>query len=376
MINFNVPICIGDPFKYMRDAIDSQKICGDGKYTRLCSELLEDKIKAKKVFLTTSGTAALEMACLLLDLDVGDEVILPSFTFSSSATAIIMGRGTPVFVDINKDTMNIDEEVIIGAISERTKAIMVVHYAGVSCNMDRIMGIAREYNLLVIEDAAQGVGAKYKDQYLGTIGDIGCFSFHETKNYSMGEGGALVLKDDRFIDRAAILREKGTDRTKFISGIIDKYTWVDKGSSYLPSDLLAAYLYPQLLEFDHINNSRIDIFNLYYELLVGVKGIDLPMVCKDCSINGHLFYIKVKDLKQRSALLEFLKDNGIYGTFHYIPLHSCIAGVAYGKFIGEDIYTTKESERLIRLPLYYGLKNEEIIYICDKVKEFIKENNG
>ena len=375
MIKFNVPPRIGDELKYIEDAIVSEKICGDGKYTKLCTEILEKKLNAKKVYLTTSGTSALEMACILVGLKEGDEVILPSFTFSSSATSIVLFDAVPVFVDCHKDTMNMDESLIEAAITEKTKAIMVMHYAGVGCNMDKIMEIAKKHNLRVIEDAAQVVNAKYNDQYLGTIGDIGCFSFHETKNYSMGEGGAVIINREEYIDRAAVLREKGTDRTKFLNGQLDKYTWIDKGSSYLPSDMLAAYLYPQLLKFDEINEDRKKSFFYYNELLTPLasKGlIDLPTVPENCSINGHLFYIKVKDIKERKELQNYLRDKGIYTTFHYIPLHSCKAGVDLGRFVGEDKVTTIESERLLRLPMYYKLDKKDIEKVCEEIIGFYK----
>ena len=375
MIKFNVPPRTGDELKYIEDAIASEKICGDGKYTKLCTEILEKKLNAKKVYLTTSGTSALEMACILVGLKEGDEVILPSFTFSSSATSIVLFDAVPVFVDCHKDTMNMDESLIEAAITEKTKAIMVMHYAGVGCNMDKIMEIAKKHNLRVIEDAAQVVNAKYNDQYLGTIGDIGCFSFHETKNYSMGEGGAIIINREEYIDRAAVLREKGTDRTKFLNGQLDKYTWIDKGSSYLPSDMLAAYLYPQLLKFDEINEDRKKSFFYYNELLTPLasKGlIDLPTVPENCSINGHLFYIKVKDIEERKVLQNYLRDKGIYTTFHYIPLHSCKAGVDLGRFVGEDKVTTIESERLLRLPMYYNLDKKDIEKVCEEIIGFYK----
>ena len=375
MIKFNVPPRTGEELKYIEDAIISEKICGDGKYTKLCTEILEEKLNAKKVYLTTSGTSALEMACILVGLKEGDEVILPSFTFSSSATSIVLFDAIPVFVDCHKDTMNMDESLIEAAITEKTKAIMVMHYAGVGCNMDKIMEIAKKHNLRVIEDAAQVVNAKYNGQYLGTIGDIGCFSFHETKNYSMGEGGAIIINRDEFIERAAVLREKGTDRTKFLNGQLDKYTWVDKGSSYLPSDMLAAYLYPQLLKFDEINEDRKNSFNYYNELLTPLakKGsIDLPKVPDNCSINGHLFYIKVKNIEERKALQTYLREKDIYTTFHYIPLHTCKAGLELGRFVGEDKVTTIESERLLRLPMYYKLDKKDIEKVCEEIIGFYK----
>ncbi len=373
MIKFNIPPRTGEESKYIEDAIESEKICGDGKYTKLCQEILEKKFNSKKIYLTTSGTSALEMACMLVGIEPGDEVIMPSFTFSSTATCVVLFGGVPVFVDIRKDTMNIDETKIEAAITEKTKAIMVVHYAGVGCNMEAVMDIAKRHNLKVIEDAAQVVNAKYHGQYLGTFGDVGCYSFHETKNYSMGEGGAVSINNEDMIIRGAIVREKGTDRINFINGQVDKYTWVDKGSSYLPSDMLAAYLYPQLLIMDEMNQNRIDSFNLYYENLKELedKGIiDLPVIPDGCNHNAHMFYIKVKDLKEREALQVFLRERGIGSAFHYIPLHSCKAGLKYGRFVGEDINTTKESDRLLRLPMYYKLTKEDVLTVCNAVKEF------
>ena len=373
MIKFNIPPRTGEESKYIEDAIESEKICGDGKYTKLCQEILEKKFNSKKIYLTTSGTSALEMACMLVGIEPGDEVIMPSFTFSSTATCVVLFGGVPVFVDIRKDTMNIDETKIEAAITEKTKAIMVVHYAGVGCNMEAVMDIARRHNLKVIEDAAQVVNAKYHGKYLGTFGDVGCYSFHETKNYSMGEGGAVSINNEDMIIRGAIVREKGTDRINFINGQVDKYTWVDKGSSYLPSDMLAAYLYPQLLIMDEMNQNRIDSFNLYYENLKELENegiIDLPVIPDGCDHNAHMFYIKVKDLKEREALQVFLRERGIGSAFHYIPLHSCKAGLKYGRFVGEDINTTKESDRLLRLPMYYKLTKEDVLTVCNAVKEF------
>ena len=375
MIKFNIPPRTGEELKYIEDAILSEKICGDGKYTKMCQEILEKKFNSKKVFLTTSGTTALEMACMLIDLKPGDEVILPSFTFSSTATAIVLFGATPVFVDVREDTMNIDETKIEAAITEKTKAIMVVHYAGVGANMEVIMDIAKRHNLKVIEDAAQVANSVYHGQYLGTFGDVGCFSFHETKNYSMGEGGAVSINDESLIDRAAMVREKGTNRTQFINGQVDKYTWVDKGSSYLPSDMLAAYLYPQLLVMDEMRQDRIDSFDLYYELLTPLKTagyIDLPTVTENCIHNGHMFYIKCKDIKERETLQVFLREKGIASAFHYIPLHSCKAGLEFGRFVGEDVVTTRDSERLLRLPMYYKLTKEDIREVVKAVEDFYK----
>ena len=371
MIGFNIPPYIEGTDEYLKDAIGKRKICGDGSYTFKCQEIMEKKFSSKKIHLTTSGTTALEMACMLADIGPGDEVILPSYTFSSTATAIVLFGATPVFVDIRPDTMNIDETKIEAAITDKTKAIMVMHYAGVGCEMDTIKEIAKRHHLLVLEDAAQGVNATYKGQYLGTIGDIGCYSFHETKNYSMGEGGAISINNPAFIDRAAIVREKGTNRTQFINGQVDKYTWVDKGSSYLPSDILAAYLYPQMLKMDEINENRIQSFNSYRKHLSSMKDvIGLPYIPEECKHNGHMFYIKTKDIAERVKLQSFLRENGVETVFHYIPLHSSDEGLKVGRFVGEDVYTTKESERLLRLPMYYGLTEEDIVTVCKKIGEF------
>lgn len=374
MINFNVPPFLGDEMKYVIDAVENnRKICGDGPYTKKCNELMENKFQCSKVLLTTSCTHALEMAAILSDIQQGDEVIMPSFTFVSTADAFVMRGAKIVFVDIRPDTMNIDENKIEEAITDKTKAIVPVHYAGVACEMDKIMQIANKYGLIVIEDAAQGVISSYKGQALGTIGHFGCYSFHETKNYSMGEGGAILINDSKFIERAEIIREKGTNRSKFFRGQVDKYTWVDLGSSYLPSDINAAYLYPQLLNADMINNNRLESWNIYYENLKELEDknkISLPKIPKECKHNAHMFYIKCKNIEERQELIEFLKDNGILAVFHYIPLHSSPAGVKFGEFNGEDRYTTSESERLLRLPMYYNLSKDTIIYIVNKIKEF------
>lgn len=373
MINFNVPPFTGKEMDYIKIAVENQKICGDGQFTKKCNEWIEQKTGTAKALLTTSCTHATEMAALLCDIKEGDEVIMPSYTFVSTADAFVLRGAIPVFVDIRPDTMNIDENLIEAAITDKTKAIVPVHYAGVSCEMDKIMEIAARYNLLVIEDAAQGIMSTYKGKALGTIGDYGAFSFHETKNYSMGEGGALLIKDAANVERAEIIREKGTNRSKYYRGQIDKYTWVEYGSSYLPSDMNAAYLYAQLEMADEINNARLDIWNQYYDGLSGLKDegkIDLPFIPKHCVHNAHMFYIKAKDLEERTAFIDFMKANGILSVFHYIPLHTAPAGLKYGRFNGEDVYTTRESERLARLPLYYGLKEEEVSYIISKVKEF------
>lgn len=375
MIPFNVPPCVGNEIKYIQKAIDSGKICGDGQFTHQCNEWMEEKFGAQKVLLTTSGTTALDMAALLCNLQSGDEVILPSFTFSSTATAVILAGARPVFVDIRPDTMNIDEKKIRHAITDRTKAIIVVHYAGVACEMDTILQIAQEYGLKVIEDAAQGVMSQYKGRALGTIGNFGCYSFHETKNYSMGEGGALVINDRVYNERAEILREKGTNRAKFFRGQVDKYTWVDFGDSYLPSELNAAYLWGQLKKADEINQYRMNCWNTYYEAFKKLHDegkIDLPFVPKECTQNAHMFYIKVQNVQERTAFISYLKERGIMAVFHYIPLHSSPAGQKYGRFDGKDEYTTKESERLVRLPMYYNFKQEDQNEVIDAVLEFWK----
>ena len=373
MINFNVPPFTGKEMEYIKKAVENQKICGDGEFTKKCNAWIEEKTKTRKCLLTTSCTHALELAALLAGIKEGDEVILPSYTFVSTADAFVLRGAKVVFVDVRKDTMNIDETKIEAAITEKTKAIVPVHYAGVACEMDTIMAIAKKHNLVVIEDAAQGIMSTYKGQALGTIGDYGCFSFHETKNYSMGEGGALLIRDASKIEEAEIIREKGTNRSKFFRGQIDKYTWVNFGSSYLPSDMNAAYLYAQLEMADEINDARLAIWDRYYEGLKELEEIgkiELPYIPEDCVHNAHMFYVKAKDLEERTELISFLKENGILCVFHYIPLHSAPAGLKFGEFFGEDEYTTKESERLARLPMYYGLEMEQVEYIISKVKEF------
>lgn len=373
MIVFNVPPYTGNELHYISQAVEKQKICGDGEFTKRCNNWIEAHTGTKKCLLTTSCTHAIELAALLAEVEPGDEIIMPSYTFVSTADAFVLRGAVPVFVDIRPDTMNLDETLIEAAVTDRTKAIVPVHYAGVACEMDTIMEIAGRYGLMVIEDAAQGIQSTYKGRALGTIGDFGAFSFHETKNFSMGEGGALLIRDEKYVEEAEILREKGTNRSKFFRGQIDKYTWVNYGSSYLPSDMNAAYLWAQLELADVINDHRLELWNQYYEELQPLqeRGIlELPVIPKDCVHNAHMFYIKAKDLEERSALLAFLKDNGILSVFHYIPLHTAPAGLKFGRFHGEDRYTTKESERLCRLPMFYKLTNEEVSYITGKVKEF------
>ncbi len=373
MINFNVPPYTGKEMEYIRECVENQKICGDGVYTKKCNDWIEKKTDAKKCLLTTSCTHALEMSALLAEIQPGDEVIMPAYTFVSTADAFVMRGAVPVFVDIRPDTMNIDENLIEAAITEKTKAIVPVHYAGVACEMDKIMELAKKYNLFVIEDAAQGIMSTYKGKALGTIGDFGCFSFHETKNYSMGEGGALLIQDEKYVESAEIIREKGTNRSKFYRGQIDKYTWVDFGSSYLPSDMNAAYLYAQLEMAEEINEERIACWNRYYENLKPLADsgkIELPIVPEGCVHNAHMFYIKTKDIEERTALIQYLKSKEVMSVFHYIPLHTAPAGKKFGRFHGEDRYTTVESERLTRLPMYYRLTLEQVDYICNQVKDF------
>lgn len=375
MINFNVPPFVGTELEYVKKAIENQKICGDGEFTKLCNKWFEEKTGTAKALLTTSCTHALEMAAILCDIKPGDEVIMPSYTFVSTADAFVSRGATIVFVDIRPDTLNIDENLIEAAITPKTKAIVPVHYAGVGCEMDKILEIAKKYNLKVVEDAAQAVTSTYKGKQLGTLGDFGCYSFHETKNFSMGEGGALLIKDLRDAEQAEIIREKGTNRSKFFRGQIDKYTWVDFGSSYLPSDMNAAYLWAQLEKVEEICSDRINSWNRYYkglEKLSQTGCIELPFIPDECEHNAHMFYIKTKNLDERTSLIKYLKENDVMSVFHYIPLHTAPAGKKFGRFNGEDKYTTVESERLLRLPLYYGLKAEEVDKIVDLICNFYK----
>lgn len=378
MIAFNVPPYVGDEEKYIKEAIASHKICGDGAFTKKCDAWMENKFQAQKVMLTTSGTTALDMAMLLCDIQPGDEVILPSYTFSSTATSAVLAGAKLVFVDIRPDTMNIDEKKIEAAITDRTKVIVCVHYAGVACEMDTIMDIAKRNGLMVIEDAAQGVMSTYKGKALGTIGDFGCYSFHETKNYSMGEGGALVINNPAYNEKAEVLREKGTNRSKFFRGQVDKYTWVDFGDSYLPSELNAAYLWAQLLKADEINENRLATWNTYNEAFQSLKDegkVELPTIPDECKHNAHMYYLKCKDLQERTAFIQFMKDHGVLTVFHYVPLHSAPAGYKYGRFDGQDEYTTRESERLVRLPLYYNITEHDLQTVIHAVKEFFATRN-
>ena len=370
MIPFNRAVYLEETESYVADALRSGCISGDGKYSKLCAKWMEHKFNAKKVLLTTSCTAALEMCAILLDIQPGDEVIMPSYTFVSTANAFVLRGAKIVFVDIRPDTMNIDENKIEDAITARTRAIVVVHYAGVACEMDRIMEIANAHGLAVVEDAAQAVMSTYKGRALGTIGALGCYSFHETKNYTMGEGGALVINDESFAERAEIIREKGTNRSRFFRGQVDKYSWVDKGSSFLPSDINAAVLYPQLLKAEQINQDRQQTWNRYYEMLK-VTPFGMPVVPEHCEHNAHMFFIKATDLEERQKLIAFLKEHGVGAVFHYVPLHSSEAGIRYGCFSGEDLCTTRESERLIRLPMWYGLSDLEIKLVSDTIQSFL-----
>lgn len=378
MILFNrAPYC-GTEERYIAEAIRGGKICGDGPFTKQCNAWLEERFSAQKVLLTTSGTTALDMAFLLCGLRPGDEVILPSFTFSSTATAAVLAGAKLVFVDVRPDTMNIDETKIEAAITDRTRVITVMHYAGVACEMDAVMDIARRHGLLVVEDAAQAVMSTYKGRALGTIGDLGCYSFHETKNYSMGEGGALVINRPQYNERAEILREKGTNRAKFFRGQVDKYTWVDFGDSYLPSELNAAYLWAQLEHADEINQNRLDTWNRYYETfqpLAQEGKLELPVIPEGCAHNAHMFYIKLRDLEERTAFISHMKSKGVSCVFHYVPLHSAPAGLKFGRFHGEDVYTTKESERLVRLPLYYGLSAEDVRAVTAAARSFFERTH-
>ena len=375
MISFNVPPYTGKEMEYMKQAVSAHKICGDGEFTKKCNSWIEKETGATRALLTTSCTQALEMAAILADIEPGDEVILPSFTFVSTANAFVMRGARLVFVDIRPDTKNIDEKLIEDAITDKTKAIVPVHYAGVSCEMDTILDIARRHNLTVVEDAAQGVMSTYKGRALGSMGDFGCFSFHETKNYSMGEGGAILIKDSTKAEEAEIIREKGTDRSRFLRGQVDKYSWVAMGSSYLPSDMNAAYLLAQLELAEEINRDRLASWAEYNEMLKPLEQagiIRLPVIPEECCHNAHMFYIVTNSLEERGRLISFLKDNGIISVFHYVPLHSSRAGREYGRFHGEDKYTTEISNRLLRLPMYYEIGSDKISYICEKIHEFYK----
>lgn len=376
MIPFNIPPYVGTEEKYIAEAIASHKICGDGQFTKKCNAWLEERFGANKALLTTSGSTALDMAALLCELKPGDEVILPSFTFSSTANSFVLAGARLVFVDVRPDTMNIDETKIERAITDKTRVIVPVHYAGVACEMDTIMDIAHRHGLMVVEDAAQGVMSSYKGRPLGTIGDFGCYSFHETKNYSMGEGGALLINNAAFIEKAEILREKGTNRAKFFRGQVDKYTWVDFGDSYLPSELNAAYLWAQLEAADAINADRLNTWNEYDKALrpLAERGlIECPAVPEGCVHNAHMYWIKLRTLSERTAFINHMRENGVLTVFHYVPLHSAPAGLRFGRFDGEDKYTSADSDRLVRLPLYYGLTDADRAAVIGAAKSFFEK---
>ena len=373
MIPFNKAPYTGNEEHYMLEAVASGKISGDGMFTKKCHAWFENTLGCAKALLTTSCTHALEMAAILLDIQPGDEVIMPSYTFVSTANAFVLRGATIVFVDVRPDTLNIDETKIEAAITEKTKAIVPVHYAGVGCEMDTIMAIAERHGLYVVEDAAQGMQATYKGRPLGTIGHMGTYSFHETKNYTAGgEGGLLIVNDGRFAERAEIIREKGTNRSQFFRGMVDKYTWVDVGSSYLPADINAAYLYAQLETADVINADRLESWQHYIEAFATLaqKGVDLPTVPSECEHNAHMFYLKCRSFEERTALLEHCKTEKILAVFHYIPLHTSPAGRRFSRFHGEDRFTTVESERLIRLPLYYGMDEATRQRVIDVVRSY------
>ena len=376
MVYFNEPPFVGTELDYVREAIANKKICGDGPFTKLCSEWLEARFNAKKALLTTSGSTALEMAAILCEIGPGDEVILPSYTFSTTATSFSNLGATLVFVDVRPDTMNIDEAKIEAAITERTKVIAPVHYAGVACEMDAIMDIACRHGLKVVEDAAQGVMSTYKGKALGTIGDFGCFSFHETKNFSMGEGGALIINDPAYIERAEIIREKGTNRSRFFRGQVDKYTWVDRGGSYLPSDMNAAYLWAQLQQADAITDSRMTVWQTYADALASFAEagrIELPTIPDGCEHNAHMFYCKLHDLDDRTAFIKHMRSRDVQCAFHYVPLHSAPAGKQFGRFAGEDLFTTAESDRLVRMPLYYAMKDDDLQHVVSAACEYLSD---
>lgn len=375
MITFNKAPFTGAEFGYIQQAVDALKICGDGSFTKKCNAWIEERFGARSALLTTSGTSALEMAAALSGVQAGDEVILPSYTFSSTATAFV-GRGARLkFIDIRPDTMNMDEKLIEAAITPKIKVIVPMHYAGVSCEMNAILEIAREHNLVVVEDAAQGVMSTYHGQALGTIGDFGCYSFHETKNYSMGEGGALLVRDEEPVETAEIYREKGTDRSRFFRGQVDKYTWVDWGSSFLPSDMLAAYLWAQLERADEINENRLATWRFYreaFEPLAEAGRIELQTIPEGCVHNAHMFYVKCRDLADRTQFIAHMREHGVQCVFHYVPLHSAPAGLKFGEFVGEDRYTTSESERLVRLPMYYGMDPADRQTVVDAALDYFQ----
>lgn len=376
MVFFNIPPFVGNEFKYIKEAVSNHKICGDGVFTKKCDKWIEQMFNTPRALLTTSGSSALDMAALLCNLSYDDEVILPSYTFSSTANAFVLTKAKLVFVDIRPDTMNIDETKIEAAITKKTKVICVVHYAGVACEMDTIMNIAHKHNLMVVEDAAQAVMSTYKGKALGTIGDFGCFSFHETKNYSMGEGGAILINNKKYIEKAEILREKGTNRAQFFRGQVAKYNWVDFGDSYLQSDINAAYLWAQLEQAELINENRLNTWNKYYNDLQPLQKIGLvklPYIPEGCKHNAHMFYIKTKNLEERQKFIEYMKLNDVLCVFHYVPLHSSPAGIRFGRFDGTDEFTTKESERLVRLPMYYNISECDVNKVISLIFNYYKK---
>jgi dTDP-4-amino-4,6-dideoxygalactose transaminase len=375
MIPFNKPTVTGNEIDYIASAIESQKLSGDGYYAKKCEQWFEKNMGTLKALLTPSCTHALEMAASLIDIQPDDEVIMPSYTFVSTANAFVLRGAKIVFVDIRPDTMNIDETKIEAAITSKTKAIVPVHYAGIACEMDIIMDLAKRYSLYVIEDAAQGMMSTYKGIALGTIGHMGTYSFHETKNYtSGGEGGVLLINDEQFKSRAEVIREKGTNRSQFFRGMVDKYTWVDIGSSMLPSEIQAAYLYAQLESAEEINTKRLSVWNAYYKTLSEIldrKHVTLPIIPEQCVHNAHMFYLKFENLSAREEFISLMKGLGVMCVFHYIPLHSAPAGRKFGCFIGEDKYTTKESERLVRLPLFFNMTNIEFEKIISEISRVL-----
>ncbi|MEP3560738.1 MAG: dTDP-4-amino-4,6-dideoxygalactose transaminase [Marinobacter sp.] len=376
MIPFNKPPVTGAEEQYIKQALESNKLSGDGPFSKKCQNWFESNLPAPKTLLTPSCTAALEMAAVLIDIQPGDEVIMPSYTFVSTANAFVLRGAKVVFVDIRPDTMNIDERLIEAAITPKTRVIVPVHYAGVACEMDTIMAIAERHNLYVVEDAAQGMMSSYKGRALGTIGHLGAFSFHETKNYtSGGEGGLLIINDKRFAERAEVIREKGTNRSQFFRGMVDKYQWVDIGSSYLPSELQAAYLWAQLQQATEINESRLSAWQYYWQLLTPLAeqgSIQLPIIPDGCLHNAHMFYLKTSGLDERTALLEHLKSRDTFAAFHYVPLHTAKAGTAFGRFHGKDAFTTSESERLVRLPMWFGLTECDQEFVSNCIRDFYK----
>lgn len=376
MIKFNVPIFNDKSDEFINDVFKLKHVSGDGKYTKLCNEFMRKKLDCTEALLVHSGTAALEMAAVISDLEVGDEVIMPSYTFCSTANAFVLQHAVPVFIDIRPDTLNLDENKIEAAITSKTKAIVPVHYAGVACEMDTIKAIASKYNLLVIEDAAQAYDAYYKGKPLGTIGDIGCFSFHETKNIMAGEGGLFATNNTEFAERAEIIREKGTNRSKFFRGQVDKYTWVDKGSSYLPSEIVAAYLYSVLDMADEVQKKRLIIWERYNDAFAEAEKqgkIRRPIIPDECSNNAHMFYLLFNDLKTRTDFIAYLKENDVAAPFHYIPLHSAPAGKKFCRTPSDMSVTDRISDTLVRLPLYYDLTEKEQDKVIELSLNFLEK---